>query len=57
MERKLELKTVDTLDLDEIKSTIEEGKELTEAKVEKTLDYSNLKSHYSIWCTRRELNS
>ena len=42
MEKKLELKTLDTLDLKEIKSTIEEGKELTEAKVEKTLDYSKL---------------
>ena len=42
MEKKLELKTVDTLDLAEIKSTIEEGNELTEAKVEKTLDYSKL---------------
>ena len=42
MEKKLELKTLDTLDLGEIKSTIEEGKELTEAKVEKTLDYSKL---------------
>lgn len=42
MEKKLELKTLDTLDLNEIKSTIEEGKELTEAKVEKTLDYSKL---------------
>ena len=29
-------------DLAEIKSTIEEGNELTEAKVEKTLDYSKL---------------
>lgn len=42
MEKKLELKTLDTLDLEEIKSTIENGKELTETKVEKTLDYSKL---------------
>ena len=42
MEKKIELKTLDTLDLKEIKSTIEDGKELTEAKVEKTLDYSKL---------------
>lgn len=42
MEKKLELKTLDTLDLGEIKSTIEEGKEITEAKAEKTLDYNKL---------------
>ena len=42
MEKKLELKTVDTLDLAEIKSTIDKGNEITESKVEKTLDYSKL---------------
>ena len=52
MEKKLELKTLDTLDLGEIKSTIEEGKELTEAKVEKTLDYSKLTKEQS-WKPKR----
>ncbi len=42
MENKLELKTIDTLDLNEIKSMVEEGKEITESKVEKTLDYNKL---------------
>ena len=39
---KLELKTIDTLDLAEVKGLVEEGKEITEAKVEKTLDYNKL---------------
>lgn len=42
MENKLKLKTIDTLDLNQIKSTIEEGKEITESKVENTLDYEKL---------------
>ena len=39
---KLELKTIDTLDLNEVKTLVEDGKEITEAKVEKTLDYNKL---------------
>ncbi|MBR3199319.1 MAG: toxic anion resistance protein [Bacilli bacterium] len=39
---KLELKTIDTLDLAEVKGLVEGGKEITEAKVEKTLDYNKL---------------
>ncbi|MBQ9011651.1 MAG: toxic anion resistance protein [Bacilli bacterium] len=42
MKNEIELKVVDTLDLDEIKNTIEEGKEITEEKAEKTLDYNKL---------------
>lgn len=42
MENKLKLKTIDTLDLNQIKTTIEEGKEITESKVENTLDYNKL---------------
>jgi len=42
MENKIELKTIDTLDLEEIKNTIDKGNEVTEEKVEKTLDYNKL---------------
>lgn len=42
MKNEIELKTIDTLDLKEIKNTIDEGKELTETKVEESLDYEKL---------------
>ena len=42
MKNEIELKLVDSLDVKDIKNIVEEEKEITEEKVEKTLDYKKL---------------